>query len=122
MIRSHQRVRVTAQLVQASTDQHLWAETYDRDLGDVLMLQGEVADAIAQQVRAQLTPEQQAHLRLAQPVNPEAYDDYLRGRLYFTNEFTKPDSLRKAQRYFGESIEKDPSFALAYAGLADTGF
>jgi len=120
VIRSRQRVRVTAQLVQASTDQHLWAETYDRDLGDVLMLQGEVADAIAQQVRAQLTPEQRAQLRLAHPVNPAAYDDYLRGRLYFTNEFTKPDSLRKAQRYFGESIQKDPSFALAYAGLADT--
>jgi TolB-like protein/DNA-binding winged helix-turn-helix (wHTH) protein len=120
VIRSRQRVRVTAQLVQASTDQHLWAETYDRDLGDVLMLQGEVADAIARQVRAQLTPEQQAQLRLAQPVNPAAYDDYLRGRLYFTNEFNKPDSLRKAQRYFGESIQKDPRFALAYAGLADT--
>ncbi|HTC67535.1 MAG TPA: winged helix-turn-helix domain-containing protein [Candidatus Acidoferrum sp.] len=120
VIRSRQRVRVTAQLIQASTDRHLWAETYDHDLGDVLMLQGEVADAIAQQVRAQLTPEQQAQLRLAQPVNPAAYDDYLRGRLYFTNEFNKPDSLRKAQRYFGESIQKDPSFALAYAGLADT--
>jgi TolB-like protein/DNA-binding winged helix-turn-helix (wHTH) protein len=120
VIRSHQRVRVTAQLIQASTDRHLWAETYDRDLGDVLMLQGEVADAIAQQVRAQLSPEQQAQLRLARPVNPAAYDDYLRGRLYFTNEFTKPDSLTKAQRYFGESIQKDPSFALAYAGLADT--
>jgi TolB-like protein/DNA-binding winged helix-turn-helix (wHTH) protein len=120
VIRSRQRVRVTAQLVQASTDQHLWAETYDRDLGDVLMLQGEVADAIAQQVRAQLTPEQHAQLRLAQSVDPAAYDDYLRGRLYFTNEFNKPDSLRKAQRYFGESIQKDPSFALAYAGLADT--
>ncbi len=120
VIRSHQRVRVTAQLIQASTDQHLWAETYDRELGDVLMLQGEVADAIAQQVRAQLTPKQQAQLRLAQPVNPAAYDDYLRGRLYFTNEFAKPDSLRKAQGYFGESIQKDPSFALAYAGLADT--
>jgi TolB-like protein/DNA-binding winged helix-turn-helix (wHTH) protein/Flp pilus assembly protein TadD len=120
VIRSGQRVRVTAQLVQASTDRHLWAETYDRDLGDVLMLQGEVADSIAQQVRAQLTPEQQAQLRLAQPVNPAAYDDYLRGRLYFTNEFTKPDSLRKAQHHFGESIQKDPGFALAYAGLADT--
>jgi TolB-like protein/DNA-binding winged helix-turn-helix (wHTH) protein len=76
VIRSRQRVRVTAQLVQASTDQHLWAETYDRDLGDVLMLQGEVADAIAQQVRAQLTPEQQAQLRLAHPVNPAAYGEW----------------------------------------------
>ena len=120
VIRSGQRVRVTAQLVQASTDQHLWAETYDRDRGDILKLQGEVADAIAGQVRAQLTPTQQALIRRAHAVNPEAYDAYLKGRLYFVNEFTKADSLKKAQRYFEESIQKDPSFALAYAGLADT--
>ncbi len=78
-IRSGQRVRVTAQLIQASTDQHLWAETYDRDLGDILNLQAEVANAIAQQVRAQLTPTQRAQLRSAHSVNPAAYDDYLRG-------------------------------------------
>jgi len=117
VIRSGQRVRVTAQLVQASTDQHLWAETYDRDLGDILKLQGEVADAITGQVRAQLTPMQQSQ---AHTVNPGAYDAYLRGRLYFVNEFTKPDSLKKAKSYFEESIQKDPNFALAYAGLADT--
>jgi TolB-like protein/DNA-binding winged helix-turn-helix (wHTH) protein/Tfp pilus assembly protein PilF len=120
VVRSGQRVRVTAQLLQAPTDQHLWAETYDRDLDDILKLQGEVADAIAQQVRAQLTPNQQSQLRVAHVVNPAAYDDYLRGRLYFTNEFTKPDSLRKAKRYFEDAIQKDPNFALAYAGLADT--
>ncbi|MGA8440243.1 MAG: winged helix-turn-helix domain-containing protein [Candidatus Sulfotelmatobacter sp.] len=120
VIRSGPRVRVTAQLVRASTDQHLWAETYDRDLDDILKLQGEVADAIAQQVRAQLTPNQQSQLRLAHVVNPAAYDDYLRGRLYFTNEFTKPDSLRKAQHYFEDAIQKDSDFALAYAGVADT--
>jgi len=120
VIRSGQRVRVTAQLIQAPTDQHLWAKTYDRDLGDVLKLQGEVAYAIAQQVRAQLAPQQQAQLRLANSVNPAAYDAYLRGRLYFTTEYTKPESLRKAQRDFEESIQKDPNFALAYAGLADT--
>jgi len=120
VIRSGQRVRVTAQLVQASTDHHLWAETYDRNLDDILKLQGEVADAIAQQVRAQLTPTQQSQLRLAHVVNPAAYDDYLRGRLYFTTEFTKPDSLRKAQHYFEDAMRKDPNFALAYAGLADT--
>jgi TolB-like protein/DNA-binding winged helix-turn-helix (wHTH) protein/Tfp pilus assembly protein PilF len=117
VIRSGQRVRVTAQLLQAPTDQHLWAETYDRDVGDILSLQSEVADAIAQQVRAQLTPMQQSQ---AHTVNPGAYDAYLRGRLYFVNEFTKPDSLKKAQGYFEESIQKDPDFALAYAGLADT--
>jgi len=120
VIRSGQRVRVTAQLVQAPTDQHLWAETYDRDLGDILKLQGEVANAIAGQVRAQLTPTQQALIRRAAAVDPAAYDTYLKGRLYFVNEFTKPDSLKKAQHLFEEAIEKDPNFALAYAGLADT--
>jgi TolB-like protein/DNA-binding winged helix-turn-helix (wHTH) protein len=120
VIRSGERVRVTAQLLQASTDQHLWAETYDRDRGDVLKLQGEVADSIAQQVRARLTPQQQAQLRSPHAVNPAAYDAYLKGRLYFTNEFTNPDSLKKAQQDFEESIQKDPNFALAYAGLADT--
>jgi len=120
VIRSGERVRVTAQLLQGSTDQHLWAETYDSDRGDVLKLQGEVADAIAQQVRAQLTPQQQAQLRLAHSVDPGAYDAYLKGRLYFTTEYTKPASLKKAQHLFEESIQKDPSFALAYAGLADT--
>jgi TolB-like protein/DNA-binding winged helix-turn-helix (wHTH) protein/Tfp pilus assembly protein PilF len=120
VIRSGRRVRVTAQLVQATTDQHLWAETYDRDLGDILKLQGEVADAIAGQVRAQLTPTQEALIRRAHAVNPDAYDAYLKGRLYFVNELTKPGSLQKAQRYFEESIQKDSHFAVAYAGLADT--
>ena len=120
VMRSGQRVRITAQLLDAHTDQHLWAETYERDLGDVLGLQSEVAEAIAQEVRAQSTPQQQAQFRSARSVNPEAYDAYLRGRFYFTTGFTKPDSLRKAQRHFEESIQKDPDFALAYAGLADT--
>jgi TolB-like protein/DNA-binding winged helix-turn-helix (wHTH) protein/Tfp pilus assembly protein PilF len=120
VMRSGQRVRITAQLLYGPTDKHLWAETYERDLGDVLSLQSEVAQAIAQQVRAQLTPNQQSQLRLAHVVNPAAYDDYLRGRFYFTNEFTKPDSLRKAQHYFEDAIQKDSNFALAYAGLADT--
>ena len=120
VVRSGQRVRVTAQLIQASTDQHLWAKTYDGDLGDVLKLQGEVADAIAQQVRAELAPHQLAQPRLPHTVNPAAYDAYLKGRFYFTNEYTKPDSLIKAQHLFEEAIQKDPNFALAYAGLADT--
>lgn len=120
VVRSGQRVRVTAQLIQARTDQHLWADTYDRDLGDILKLQGEVADAIAGQVRAQLTSTEQAQLRQEHPVNPEAYDAYLRGRLIFTTEFTNPDSLKKAQQYFEESLQKDPNFGLAHAGLADT--
>ena len=120
VIRSGQRVRVTAQLVQAPTDQHLWAETYDRDLGDILKLQAEVANSIAQQVRLQISPPPQTEIRQPHTVNPDAYDAYLKGRLYFVNEFTKADSLKKAQAYFEDSIQKDPNFALAYAGLADT--
>ena len=120
VIRTGQRVRVTAQLLQGRTDRHLWAETYDRDPGDILKLQGEVADAIAQQVRAQITPAQQAQMRRAHTVDPAAYDSYVKGRLYFTTEYTRPDSLRKAQHFFEDAIQKDPNFALAYAGLADT--
>ena len=118
--RSGQRVRVTAQLIQAPTDRHIWAETYDRDLSDILKLQGEVADAIAEQVRAQLTPTQQAQIRGAHALNPAAYDAYLKGHLIFTNDSGNPESLQKAQRYFEESLRLDPNFALAYAGLANT--
>jgi len=120
VVRSGPRVRVTAQLVQARSDQHLWADTYDRDLGDVLKLQGEVADAIAQQVRAQLTASQQSQLRQGAAVNPAAYDAYLRGRLYFVNGFSNPDSLHKAQSFFEAALQQDPNFALAYAGMADS--
>jgi TolB-like protein/DNA-binding winged helix-turn-helix (wHTH) protein/Flp pilus assembly protein TadD len=119
VMRSGNRVRITAQLLSAPTDQHLWADTYDRDLGDVLKLQSEVAEAIALQVRAQLTPQQQARLRSARPVNPEAYEAYLRGRYYMTNQFTMAQPLNAAKNYFEESIQKDPGFALAYSGLAD---
>jgi len=118
--RSGGRVRITAQLINASTDKHLWAETYDRDVGDVLKLQSEVAQVIAQQVRAQLTPQEQVRLRSAKPVDPEAYEAYSKGRYYFLNEFTKTDSLKLSKTYFEQAIQKDPGFALGYAGLADT--
>jgi tetratricopeptide (TPR) repeat protein len=111
---------VTAQLLRATTDQHIWAETYDRDGGDILKLQSELADAVAQEVRAQITPAQRAQMRKVHTVDPIAYDSYVRGRIYFTTEYTNPDSLHKAQHLFEESIKKDPNLALAYAGLADT--
>src|SRR5579872_3951870 len=104
VVRSGQRVRITAQLLYGPTDKHLWAETYERDLGDVLSLQSEVAQAIAQQVRAQITPQQQASLRSARPVNPRAYDAYLRGRFYLTNHFTSAQPLNVANGYFEESL------------------
>ena len=119
VMRSGQRVRITAQLLYGPTDKHLWAETYDRDLGDVLSLQSDVAQAIAQQVRAQLTPQQQARFEAARPVNPQAYDAYLKGRYYLSNEFTMAQPLQMAKTYFEEAVRKDPGFAPAYAGLAD---
>ena len=120
VLRSGNRVRITAQLLHAPTDQHLWAETYERDLGNVLKLQSEVAQTIAQQVRVQLTPQQQARLRSSPAVNPEAYEAYLRGRYFLSNQFTMAEPLNKAKSYFEESIRKDPGFALAYSGLADS--
>ncbi len=119
VVRSGNRVRVTAQLIQASSDQHLWAETYEQDLGDVLRLQGDVAQAIAKQVRAQVTPEQQERFRSARAVNPEAYEAYLRGLHSLATEFSTAEQIRVAQHYFEESIRKDPGFARAYASLAD---
>lgn len=120
VMRSGQRVRITAQLLHGPTDRHLWADTFDRDLGDVLKLQSEVAEAIAQQVNAQLTPQQKARLHTARTVNPEAYEAYLRGRFYMTTEFSMAEQVRTAQRYFQEAIHKDPDFALAYSGLANS--
>jgi len=125
VMRSENRVRIVAQLIQARTDQHLWAQTYERDLGDVLKLQGEVAQAIAQQVRIQLTPEQQAHLNSAPVVNPRAYEAYLQGSFtHFGRHWqNRPGetltAIKEAQGYFEESIREDPNFAPAYAGLAD---
>jgi eukaryotic-like serine/threonine-protein kinase len=119
VLRSGNRVRITAQLIQASTDQHVWADSYDRDLGDVLKLQGEVARAIAQQVRVQLTPQQQARLSSARGVNPAAYEAYLKGRFYATSGSSTLRETKNAQSQFEEAIQKDSGFALAYVGLAE---
>jgi TolB-like protein/Tfp pilus assembly protein PilF len=118
VMRSGTRVRITTQLLEARTDRHVWADTYDRDLGDVLRLQSDVAQAVAQQVRIQLTPEQQARFRSAPAVNPKAYEAYLNGRSI--SEFADTQmSIKRAQSYFEEAIREDPNFALAYAGLAE---
>src|SRR5216684_2391016 len=114
--RSGGRVRVTAQLVEASTDTHLWADSYERDLRDVLSLQSELARAIVKEVQVKLTPQEQAHLARANRVDPEAYDAYLKGRYYSQR---RGDALRKGVQCFEHAIEKDPTFAAAYAGLAD---
>jgi eukaryotic-like serine/threonine-protein kinase len=116
--RAGNRVRITAQLIYAPSDKHLWAESYDRDLHDVLKLQGEVAQAIANEVNAKVTPQEQARLSGKRPIDPEAYQAYLQGRFYW-NKRTEED-IRKAIGYFQQAINKDPNYALAYAGLADS--
>ena len=121
VVRSGPRVRITAQLIHAPADQHLWAETYERDLGDVLRLQSDVAQAITQQVRAQLTPELKEQFSGAKPVDPEAYDAYLKGRYYLYNQdFTDPLVLNQAKANFEEATRRDPNFSSAYSGLAET--
>ncbi len=111
-------MRIAAQLIQAATDRHLWAETYERDLQDVLALQSEVASAIAQEIKIKLTPHEQLRLASSRPVDREAYEAYLKGR-YFWNRFTDV-GMKKAVEYFQRAIEKDPHYAPAYAGLADS--
>ncbi len=142
--RDGDRVRITAELIEARTDQHLWTESYDRDLRDILSLQSQVAAAIAGEIRAKLSPSSESipvalrplfghstmdpsmietvdaeHGKLTPttPVNPKAYDLYLRGRYFWNNHVTDAD-VRKAVEYYQRAIEIDPQSALTYAGLA----
>jgi TolB-like protein/DNA-binding winged helix-turn-helix (wHTH) protein/Tfp pilus assembly protein PilF len=115
--RGEKRVRVTAQLVEASSDNHLWARTYERDLKDVLALQDEIALDIAEQIRVKLTPKERSLLIQVHAIDPEAHDAYLRGR-YWAYKATL-EGLRKALEYYQKAIAKDPSYALAYAGVAE---
>src|SRR4029450_11414676 len=110
-------VRVTAQLIQAADQTDVWAETYERDLRDVLVLQSEVARAVARAIALTLTPDAQARLASARSVRPESYDDYLRGR-YFLNRRTEA-ALKQALGYFQRAIAADPDNARAYSGIAD---
>ncbi len=116
--RSTNRVRITAQLIDAHSDRHLWAESYDRDLGDAVILQNQIAAAIANEVHAKLTPAEDEQLARKRPVNPAAYEAYLKGRFHF-NKRTDAD-LKVALNYFNEAIAGDPRYALAYVGLADS--
>jgi len=112
------RVRITAQLIQVRDQSHIWAAEYDRELGSVVELQTEVASAIGNEVRLKITPGQRARLANAHAVNPEAYEAYLKGR-YFMEKWTE-DGTRVGREYFEQAIQKDPRYALAYAGLADS--
>jgi TolB-like protein/DNA-binding winged helix-turn-helix (wHTH) protein/Flp pilus assembly protein TadD len=118
VLRSGDQVRITAQLIEASTDKHLWSQSYEGELRDTLALQNRVASAIADQIRINLTPQEQAALKNVRVVNPEAYESYLKGR-YFWNKRTA-DGLKVALAYFNQAIEEDPKYAQAYSGLTDT--
>ncbi len=118
VLHSGDQVRITAQLIEASTDKHLWSQSYEGELRDTLALQNRVASAIADQIRINLTPQEQAALKNVKVVNPEAYESYLKGR-YFWNKRTA-DGLKVALAYFKQAIEEDPKYAQAYSGLADT--
>ena len=115
--RSGERVRVNAQLIRASDDGHLWAETYESDLRDVLTLQSDLARRIAQEIRVKIAPGALHRAAGGRPVDPEAYEAYLKGR-YHLNRFGTED-LRKAFRHFEHAIQRDPGFAPAHAGIAD---
>lgn len=115
---SGNRLRITANLLFAPTDRHLWSESYERDLGDVLVLQSELTRAIAGQINVKLTPQEHARLASSRPVNPEAYRLCLLGRFYW-NKRTE-DGFRKAIGFFQRAIEIDPSYAPGYAGVADS--
>jgi len=118
VVRAGDRVRISAQLIEAATDRHVWAHSYERDFGDILALQREVAFAIAQEVRTHLSPGEARRLAEKRPVNPEAYDAYLRGRFQWNRR--APDAVRRGIEFFERAIEADPTYALAWTGLADS--
>jgi TolB-like protein/DNA-binding winged helix-turn-helix (wHTH) protein len=115
---SGNKVRVTVQLIRASDDQHLWAEEYDSEVGDMLTLQRQIAGSIAQEVRANLDPEQQTYFAAKVSRDPVLNEAYLRG-LYLWEKRTEPD-LRRAIENFNTAVARDPGFAPAYAGVANS--
>ena len=117
VLKSGERVRITAQLIEVATDRHLWARSYERDLKDALSLQTEIARAVAGEIRAALTPDEEARLAKPQPVDPEVHRLYLQGR-YHWNKGTEPE-IRRAIELYERALARDPRSALAHAGIAD---
>src|SRR2546425_10750919 len=117
VLRAGRRVRITAQLIDAPKEMHLWAESYERDLRYVLTLQAEVAQAIAREIRVKLTPVDQARFAEVRAVDPDAYEAYLRGRYHWNRR--NAEGLGKAIQYFQQTIAEDGTYAAAYSGLAD---
>jgi serine/threonine-protein kinase len=117
ILRSGGRVRITAQLIRAASDEHLWAETYDRDLADVLELQSEVSRAIVEEVLGKLSPKERADLAGERRLDPEVYELYLKGR--YAWEKRTSGSLRQGIEYYERALERNPTYARAYAGIAE---
>jgi TolB-like protein/DNA-binding winged helix-turn-helix (wHTH) protein/Flp pilus assembly protein TadD len=118
VVRSGDRVRVDATLIDVRTDRHRWAQSYERAVPDVLALQADVAGAIANAVHVEVRPEERLRLTRIRSVHPDAYDEYLKGRFYWTNR--SPEAMLKAVEHFSTAIERDPTYAPAYSGLSDT--
>jgi tetratricopeptide (TPR) repeat protein len=116
-MREDNRIRVTAQLIRGSTDEHFWSETYDRELRDVFAVQSELAQAIAEKIQVTVTGEEHARLTAARPVAPEVYESYLKGRFAFDKKSSRAD-IEESIAYFEQAIKMDPTFAPAYVGLA----
>jgi len=116
VVRDGDRVRITAQLIHAGSDTHLWAESYESELADILRVQGEIASAIAREIEIALTPAEAARLASARPVDPVAYEAYLRGN-FSINQMT-PEGFERGLGLLQEAVERDPENPLPYAGLA----
>lgn len=116
--RAGERVRISAQLIDAGADRHLWNERYERALRDVLLLQAEIAASVSREVKVALTSEEQAHLSRARPVDPWAHELYLKGRQFWSKR--TPEALQAALTHFEEAARTDPAYAPAWAGIADT--
>jgi len=117
VLRAQNRVRITAQLIRATPEEHLWAERYEGNLGEVLTLQNTVAQDVARSIKVNVTPRERALLAMPRAVDPTAYEAYLKGRYLW--ESAGENNLVKSREYFEQAIEKDPGYAKAWAGLAD---
>lgn len=115
--RDGERIHLSVQLIRAQDDRHLWARSYERELRDVPRLPSEVARAMASDLKVPLTPGEQAHLASARPLNPEAYELYLKGR-FLLSQWGAQENIRKAIAYFDQAVQKEPTYAAAHAGRA----
>jgi len=118
VLRAGDRVRISVQLIDGTSDEHLWADSYEGDLGDILALQRQVAKDVANQIKIELTPEETERLAESSVVNKRAYDLYLQGRYHWATRTA--DGLRRAMGYYQQALAIDPGYALAYAGVAET--